>query len=90
LNHDLQYIHQFLTLYGIRVVEPLLERGLEGYLILLVAAFDNRIDVMDLLVEEHGVDVNTPICYKDDSFDCLNSIVTEVAEILSQSDHETS
>jgi ankyrin repeat protein len=78
LNRNLQYIHQFLTLYGIRVVEPLLERGLEGHLILLMAAIDNRIDVMDLLVEEHGVDVNTSICYKEDA---LSSILTEAAEV---------
>lgn len=78
MNNNLQYIHQFLTLYGIRVVEELLLQGLEGHLILLMAAVDNRIDVLDLLVEEHGVDVNTPIRYKEDS---LFSILTEVAEI---------
>jgi ankyrin repeat protein len=34
---------------------------------------------MDLLVEEHGVDVNTPICYQEDC--AVSSIMTEVAEI---------
>jgi hypothetical protein len=55
----------------------LLERGLEGHLILLLAAVDNRIDILDLLVEEHGVDVNTPIRYKENSW---STILTEVAQ----------
>jgi ankyrin repeat protein len=42
-----------------------------------MAALDNRIDVMDLLVEEHGVDVNTPNVYRDD---WSQSILAEVAE----------
>jgi ankyrin repeat protein len=44
--------------------------------ILLMAAIDNRIDVLDLLVEEHGVDVDTPICYPHEK----KSILSEVSE----------